>query len=110
MTRPIDINKHIRELAVELPYFEFIRMDHSWMLGAYLKLTGVKDFKGEPIEDLELYQIEVPVLKKLTTEHHEQSMRTAYLIKGLPGLYEYLSRYLTTAQLQMIKNYFMRAS
>jgi hypothetical protein len=106
----VDINQHIKELANELPYFEFIRMDKTWISGARLKLSGLKhDKDGKPWEDRALYELEVPVVKKLYPEDHEQSMRTAFLAHGLNGLYSYLANYLTPVQVQMIKNYFMRA-
>jgi hypothetical protein len=111
MVKKIDIDKHIKELAAELPYAKVLRMESVWMKGSDLKLTAVKsDKKGNPITDDQLYEIEMPVLKPLPVELHERSMRTAFLAHGLPGVYNYLREYLTPVQVTMIQNYFMSAA
>lgn len=120
----IDLDRFVKEIAVRLPeQREHVRNDKTLILGADLKLTGVKEFRGKPIEDNVAYELEVPVYKgkfesagdgvmypTIKRADHEQELRRAYLAKGLPGIYSYLAPYLSKESLQQVKDTFMKVS
>lgn len=132
MSGKLEIDKFVKAIAARLPEkVEHIRNDKTFILGSELKLTGVKEFNGEPIQDDLAYEIEVPVYAgKFETEYqkrddgtaypihtptikradHEQELRRAYLAKGLPGIYSYLKPYLSEESLQRVKDTFMKAA
>jgi hypothetical protein len=106
----VDIKQHIQELAEALPYFKFVRMDTTLISGASLRLSALKhDKNGKPWDPKKIYEIECPVLQKITLDDHQRKMTSAFLSHGLQGLYGYLSEYLTPPQVKQIKDYFMRA-
>lgn len=119
----IDIDRFVREIAAKLPEErEQVGKEKTYIMGRELKLTGVKEFRGEPIEDDVAYELEVPIFKgkfepdhtgalrpAIRTTDHEQELRRAYLAKGLPGIYAYLKPYLSEESLQRLKQTFMQA-
>src|SRR5687768_10957140 len=104
MKAAIEIDKFVKKIAARLPErTELVRNDKTLIAGSELKLTGVKEFKGKPIQDDLVYELEVPVMKGKFEPHlrvkadgtvsevliptikradHEQELRRAYLAKG----------------------------
>lgn len=113
----VSIDRFVKEIAARLPEkVEHVRDDITYMPGSELKLTGIKSFRGKPIEDDVLYEISVPVVKGkfdgsqpvIKRVDHEQELRRAYLAKGLPGIYSYLAPYLSSESLKRVKDTFMK--
>lgn len=120
------IDHFINLIADKLPEYEFLRMEETFMTGRELKLTGVKNYKGKPIQDDATYSIELPVMKGMVEmleyqgmkveNHipkpidHKQLLRKEWLAHGLPGIYKYLGKYLTPEALIQVKNTFMKVS
>jgi hypothetical protein len=120
------LNKFIEKVSKVLPdEVELLQVDKAPMFGFELKLTGVKSFKGEPIKDGVVYEIEVPVYKGIMVEHHvdgdtvhtpavrytdhKHLLRIAYMKNGLYGIYNYLGKYMAPDQVDKVKKYFMHA-
>lgn len=115
----IDIEIVIQDFAKVLPEHEMVRTEISYIKGSELKLTGVKNFKGEPLQDDFLYQLDVPVLAATRLEDgkpvlkiidHKHRLRVAWLKYGLQGMYNYLEPYIGAKQLAMVKQKFMKAA
>ncbi len=118
------IHQFIDLITEKLPEYEYIRTDTTCMSGRELKLTGVKNFHGQPIDDHETYSIDLPVMKGMMVEQdvegmkiethipkpidHRQRMRKEWLAHGLQGIYKYLEQYLDAGQMSMVKNTFMK--
>lgn len=123
MAEKVSIDQFVKEVASRLPeQVELVRNDKTWILGSELKLTGVTEFRGKPIQDDLAYELEVPVYQGKFEMHgdqmtptirradHEQELRRAYLAYGLPGIYSYLTPYLSKQSLQRVKDTFMRVT
>lgn len=117
------ITKFIDQISTRLPYeVEILGVEKSPMFGFELKLTGVKDVDGKPIEDGKLYTIDVPVYRgrefknSLTDEYwhevgftdHRKQLRDVYLSKGLLGVYSYLRKYMAPSEVEKVQKYFMQ--
>lgn len=115
----LNMENIILDLAKALPEHEMIRKDVVAMTGKDLKLTGVKNYKGEKLNDDTIYPIDVPVFKAIKLQDgepvlkvidHRHHLRTAWLRNGLKGIFEYLEKYMTADQIFKIKKYFIRIS
>lgn len=101
-----ELDKFIAQMAPKLPERSRIRMDITYITGAELKLTGFKDYKGKPLVDDTVYELDVPVEK---VHNHKFRMRLAFLRYGMQGVYEYLENYLKPDSLLLFKQRFMSA-
>lgn len=102
----IEVQGLIKLFADNLPEKELVRNDITYFPGAELKLTGIKNWKGKPLQDDLTYPIEVPVVKYF---HHEKNMRLAWLKSGLQGIYTYLEPFIGPDHLKNLKHSFMQA-
>lgn len=99
-----DIDKFIQQMSLKLPERTFIRMDVTYITGAELKLTAIKDYKGKPLEDEKVYELDCPVEK---VHDHLFRMRLAFLRQGYIGLANYLEKYLTLESFEKFKQRFL---
>jgi hypothetical protein len=121
------ITRFIDQVAEVLPAEpeKLIRMEVAPMRGSDLKLTGIRDFKGKPIQDLEIYQIDVPVYEGTWIQghvdpvnigqyavpkyvDHRRELRLSYLKHGLQGIYSYLGKYMAEKEVDKVRKTFMR--
>lgn len=100
-----EVREFISVIAKKLPVFQHVGNDYTYISGAELKLTGIKEFAGKPLVDDHSYQLEVPVYKRLK---HEAKIKREFLVKGFSGLYAYLAPYLSEAQMNEVMHHFMR--
>jgi hypothetical protein len=115
--KPINIDKFINEIAPRLPFNpKIIRYDKTAFTGAELKLTGVTEYKGEPIQDDKAYVLDVPVYEArmegdqpvIKSPDHREELRKVFITKGLIGVYGYLRPYLSEASLKQVQDHFMK--
>lgn len=99
-----DVDKFIDQMAPKLPARTFMRMDVTYITGAELKLTAVKSYKGKPLEDNKVYELDCPVEK---VHNHKFRMRLAFLREGFIGLSSYLEKYLTPNSVVKFRQRFM---
>jgi hypothetical protein len=100
------IEDYIELIAAKLPEFKQTGTDVTYISGADMKLTAQKlDNKGQPFEDEQVYELTVPIIKKLNHAHH---LRIAWLSHGLQGVYNYIDEYLTAEQMKEVKRFFMK--
>lgn len=103
--------KQLEELVLAftdvLPDYKSVRSELVYFTGRELRLTGVKDYKGEPLQNDAAYGIEIPVLQPM---NHKKNLRAAWLKGGLQGIYNYLEPYLGQDQLKRVKDFMMRAN
>ena len=125
-----DVTRFIDEVAKRLPdEAELIQIDKAPIFGFELKLTGVKEEKGEKIDDDKIYELEVPVYRGIMIEHrdyttskrvshiptirytdHRHQLRNAYLAKGIHGVCSYLGKYMDETQVNNVRKFFIRAN
>ena len=110
-----EIESFINQMADKLPAFEQVGNEKTWISGREMLLTGLKLESGEPIDKDGSYELQVPILKgvfingepSIKPIDHKHKMRLAWLKSGLAGIYSYLNDYLTPAQLNQVKLFFM---
>lgn len=101
------ITRLIELIAPRLPIYKVVGKDVTYFTGSDLRLTGVKDFHGAPLEDDKAYSIVMP---RIYYHNHEHKMRLAWLANGLTGVYDYLAPFLSEASLNKLRNQFMHVS
>lgn len=101
------ITRLIELLTPRLPLYKVVGEDVTYFTGSELLLTGVKDFKGEPLERDKAYGISMP---RIQLYNHAHKMRLAWLAHGLTGVYDYLAPFLSEASLNKLRNQFMHVS
>lgn len=101
------ITRLIELITPRLPLYKVVGQDITYFTGSELMLTGVKDFKGEPLERDKAYSITMP---RIHLYNHEHKMRIAWLAGGLQGVYEYLTPFLSEASINTLRNQFMHVS
>lgn len=111
-----EIEVFINKMADKLPEFEHVDNEKTWISGREMLLTGLKMQSGEPIDPDGSYEIEVPIYKGAMINgeavnkpiDHRYKMRLAWLKHGQQGLFSYLRDYLTEAQMNQMKFFFMK--
>lgn len=102
-----DIESFISQISDRLPPFKQVGNDVEYYFGKELKLTGVSHFKGVPLDDNEIYSVDMPILQSID---HKTALRNAWLRNGLQGIYNYIQPYIGMEQLNLVKQHFMKAA
>lgn len=87
----MSIDEFINIVAPKLPLYDVKRITEP-MSGADLKLTGYKEFNGQPIEDDKIYDLPVPVYGK--KHNHRHKMCLAWLRGGANAVAAYMRKFM----------------
>lgn len=101
------INDIINELAIHLndPDRMFdkqniARYEDEPFFGWELKLCNIKEVKGKPIVEHEIYYMPVPVLRKVD---HRAKMRQTYFSGGRAAVIRYIEKWVKPDQLEVCR-------
>jgi len=93
---PDEVQAFIDSLAAKMPDFGRVGTETFMYSGQTLLLSGMKQFKGEPVDPIESYSIEFP---KMQAVDHRSIMIRLYHKKGKQGLIDYVKARLTGTRL-----------
>lgn len=69
------LQKEMREVAAEMPPFNYTTKESHPITGKELKLTGIAEVNGKPIEDNMVYDMDCPVYHQF---NHYRRMKRMY--------------------------------
>lgn len=94
----MSIDEFIKIVAPKLKLPTKKVYDH--IVGSELRLTGVKDVKGKPIEDSKTYKMLEHI--EIVDWDHERKLKLAWLRGGKLAVKTYLKKWLTEKQVELI--------
>lgn len=83
---PVEVSDFIEAIAAKLPDFGQIGKERVRITGYELLLSGVKEFKSEPVDTYAVYDLPIP---RMVACDHVSAMHRIYNRKGKQGLIDF---------------------